>query len=123
MVRGEVDHTLNENILEFNAFQDNLHSFTDDLLAKVFGNLLGEANQGVKAYKDLRDSHFKKIEEEKRKKQEEIERKAREKRQKEIEEQRKKKFNKLVGKSEMSVEQTEIELAAILDCLDGAPGL
>jgi len=35
VVRGEVDHTLNENILEFNSFQDNLQTFTDDLLASV----------------------------------------------------------------------------------------
>jgi hypothetical protein len=35
VVRGEVDHALNENVLEFNSFQDNLSSFTDDLLAAV----------------------------------------------------------------------------------------
>lgn len=35
VVRGEVDHTLNENILEFSSFQDNLNTFTDDLLQSV----------------------------------------------------------------------------------------
>jgi len=35
VVRGEVDHTLNENILEFSSFQENLNTFTDDLLQSV----------------------------------------------------------------------------------------
>jgi hypothetical protein len=56
VVRGEVDHTLNENILEFSSFQDNLNTFTDDLLSAVYANLLNQANTGVKAYQDTRNN-------------------------------------------------------------------
>jgi len=48
VVRGEVDHELNENILEFNSFQDSLQTFTDELLGSVYANLLSQANNGVK---------------------------------------------------------------------------
>lgn len=56
VVRGEVDHNLNENILEQNKFKETLTTFLDEFLTDTFSNLVKQANDGVKKYTRKRDN-------------------------------------------------------------------
>jgi len=56
VVRGEVDHSLNENVLEYNNFSETLALFLDGLINETYQNLVREANDGVKVYTNKRDN-------------------------------------------------------------------
>lgn len=74
-MRGEVDHSLNENVIEQNNFRDTLATFLSNLITKTHSSLVSEAQDGVKLYTTKRDKHFRMLKEEEKRKQEEYERK------------------------------------------------
>jgi len=118
VVRGEVDHTLNENVLEFNTFDNRIRTFTESLITQVYQNLLDQANIGVQSYQSMREDYFKQIEEEQRRKRDEIERKAYEKKRKEIERQRNIKLYTIKNSIESSGINSEIETSGLMDVND-----
>lgn len=56
VVRGEVDHNLNENVLEHYNFRETLSKFLDQFITDTWDGLVKDANQGVKKYTDQRDN-------------------------------------------------------------------
>jgi len=48
VVRGEVDHNLNENVIEQNNFRETLNTFLDEFITETFSGIIDESKKGVK---------------------------------------------------------------------------